>query len=69
MKIKKLFTTVGYFLAGIASVEVISFGLELMNKRSTLLFWTGLGIVITAATFIGVTVYKVLLNILKTKNK
>jgi hypothetical protein len=57
-----------YFFAGVASVELITLGFELMNKQSTILFWTGLATVLTTLSFIVVAAYN-FVQILKPKNK
>jgi len=57
-----------YFLAGVASVELITMGFELMNKQSTILFWTGLATVLTTLAIIVVAAYN-FVQILKPKNK
>lgn len=54
---KKIITGIIYFLAGVASVELLTVGFNLMNQRSTISFWSGLAIVGVVATFIGVAFY------------
>jgi hypothetical protein len=66
---KNIITGLIYFFAGAASVELITVGFGLMNKQSTILFWTGFAIVLTTLSFIGVTCYKLLSQFLKPNNK
>lgn len=67
--IKNIFTGVVYFLAGIASIELSTYGFTLMNKQDTLSFWAGLAIVLTILSFIGLTCYNLISQFIKTKNK
>jgi putative Mn2+ efflux pump MntP len=67
--IKNIFTGVVYFLAGIASVELMTYGFTLMNKQDTLSFWAGLAVVVTITTFIGMVCYNFISQFIKTKNK
>lgn len=66
---KNIITGIVYFLAGIASVELLTFGFELMNKKSTVSFWSGTAIVATIGVFIGWTLADQVIKILNRKNK
>lgn len=66
---KNIITGIVYFLAGVASVELFTLGLELMNKQSTLSFWSGLAIVGSVGFFIGYTLTDVISKFLNRKNK
>jgi hypothetical protein len=66
---KNIITGIVYFLAGVASVELFTLGLELMSKQSTLSFWSGLAIVGSVGFFIGYTLTNVISKFLNRKNK
>jgi drug/metabolite transporter (DMT)-like permease len=64
---KKIITGIIYFLAGIASVELLTVGFSLMNQQSTVSFWSGLAIIGVVSTFIGVAFYNLVSQPLKNK--
>lgn len=66
---KNIITGIIYFLAGVASVELLTFGFELMNKQSTVSFWLGLLISGTTLTFIGATFYNLISKLIKNQSK
>lgn len=65
---KNIITGIVYFLAGVASVELLTIGFELMNRQSTLSFWSGLAIVGTVGFFVGYTLMNLFSNFLNRKN-